>query len=320
MSIDLREFAAETTPGGSCERVLERVMESVPEAARCGALIREIPDGGDAAVERVMARLESAALAPRRARPTGWPLLWLPVAATAAAAMSAVAWVATGPAEQPGAVDVPEVVAELIPLDAALDAETESVYASIEGVRVAYVGTGHVSGTAEAPVIHLSRGHVRVEVDPEQGVALEVRTEEGTVRVLGTVFTVDRDALGTRVHVERGRVGVACADGAASELALDEEGSCLPATASGLLGRALRLTQDGAPLEAVLEAADRGQAAATAGDFDWRELQALRVQALLQAGDAPAACEAARAWPSLEEDPRAAELARLLESPLCDDG
>ena len=45
-----------------------------------------------------------------------------------------------------------------------------------------------------------------MEVTPDRGVRLELTTEEAVVRVVGTVFEVDRGPFGTAVAVDHGTV------------------------------------------------------------------------------------------------------------------
>lgn len=61
--------------------------------------------------------------------------------------------------------------------------------------------------------VALARGRVDVQVAPGQGVALEVVTEDATVAVVGTRFSVARRAGGSRVVVAHGQVDVRTALG-----------------------------------------------------------------------------------------------------------
>ncbi len=301
MSRELKDFAEEVArrPGAE-ERVLARVLAEIPEARSSGALIREIPAMTPGAEGRVLGRLRRSLARPARR----WRPLLIPALALAGAA-AAAAYIAAPPAPPPRST--------LEPL--ALDGG--GALAEIPGLAVQYQGVGELSGTAAAPVIHWARGTLRLELDPARGAELVVITDEGRVRVLGTILTVRRDAMGTRVEVERGRVSLECAGGGIEELAAGASGACLPTTAAGMLGRGHAQLRAGAPVEEVLESVDAGQALAAPGDLDWRELQALRIQALLSDRRRAAACRAALDYPEDPGDPRAAELEAILASRWC---
>jgi ferric-dicitrate binding protein FerR (iron transport regulator) len=152
-------------------------------------------------------------------------------------------------------------------------------------VGVSYQGSGDVSGTDRAPTIRWETGGLHVAVTPGAGVALSVETAEAVVRVVGTVFDVTRDALGTRVDVTRGHVVVACTRGAPQDLYPGDTTTCLPARPLGLLGRARALAEAGAPSNDVLATLTLGLSEAGPGDDAARdELTALEVAALARAG------------------------------------
>ncbi len=301
MSRDLRDFAEEVArlPGAE-ERVLARVLAEVPEIRDAGALIREIPGEIPGAEGRVLARLRRSLSRPARR----WRPLLIPALSLAGAA-AAAAYVMAPPAPPPQVALEPTAL------------EGGGALVEIPGLAVQYQGVGELGGTAAAPVIHWSRGTLHLDLDPARGLELVVITDEGRVRVLGTVLTVHRDATGTRVEVERGRVRLECADGSAAELGAGAGGNCLPTTAAGMLGRGHAQLRAGVPVEEVLESVEAGQALAVPGDLDWRELQALRIQALLSDRRYAAACRAALDYPEDPGDPRAAELEAILASRWC---
>ena len=107
-----------------------------------------------------------------------------------------------------------------------------------------------MAGTERSPHIVWHSGK-SIDVDPQAGLAVTVETTDGTSRVLGTVFRVDRSALGTTVDVSRGQVEVNCKDQSSHRLVSGNRALCMPTSAAGMLGRARALT--GQP-EAVLEA------------------------------------------------------------------
>ncbi|MDW8364108.1 MAG: FecR family protein, partial [Myxococcales bacterium] len=76
-----------------------------------------------------------------------------------------------------------------------------------------------VRATAAEIDVELSAGRIDVEFHPTlAGAGLSVRTDEATVRVVGTRFVVERDASGTRVAVLEGRVRVEQLNGGSSVL------------------------------------------------------------------------------------------------------
>lgn len=165
---------------------------------------------------------------------------------------------------------------------------SEHVQADIDGE-----GAARVDG--EVVTLVWRRGTVALEVEPNQGVDLTVVTDEATVHVVGTAFTVTRDALGTTVAVSRGKVETDCAFGGPAALGAGETRTCLPRTSAGALGR-VRALQDGgaAPAVVVAEVEDALTRPDAKGAVA-NELGALRVGALLsldRPADALAAAEA----------------------------
>ncbi|MFH1463350.1 MAG: FecR domain-containing protein, partial [Pseudomonadota bacterium] len=144
--------------------------------------------------------------------------------ATVAASMSpaprpARAWLLVGAGLAAAAVTLvlalPDPMAE--PVRAALvpSADLQSLSPSPE-VALAYQGAGQLEGTRQAPRIQWESGTVHVEVEPDQGIQLSLVTREAEVQVVGTAFSVTRDALGSRVEVDHGRVRVTCVGGDAT--------------------------------------------------------------------------------------------------------
>ena len=177
-----------------------------------------------------------------------------------------------------------------------------------EDVRLSARGSGTVSGTTRAPVVRWTQGTLSVEVTPGQGIALSVETREAIVRVVGTAFSVRRDALGTRVDVDHGRVEVTCVSGGEHLLSAAEHTTCLPLTPAGLLGRANALKTAGAEPREVLETVDRALPDAT-GPFR-AELLALKAEMSLAEGLHTEALLAARAY--LEsKGPRRVEMLQI---------
>lgn len=179
-------------------------------------------------------------------------------------------------------------------------------------VALAFRGSGSATGPFASPRLHWDVGTLDVEVDPAAGIDLVVDTSEGTIRVVGTGFTVNRDALGTTVDVLHGAVAVSCGDGWTGTLHTAESHVCLPLTAPGWLMRVQTLRDGGARPDAVLDAVARGLALAPSSDPVAAELIEVRVELLLATGKTAEARQAARAYPA--DGPRAADLARLLIS------
>lgn len=238
--------------------------------------------------ERELARLnlKLTAVVERHPAPTR-SLWWIPLAAGALAAAALIALAPAEPAVQPAA-------------PTALAMHFESAGQAVEShptdqVTLATNGVGQLSGTPRAPVIDLSSGSVKVQVEPNQGIDLRVRTPDGEVQVIGTVFSVERSALGTAVSVERGKVAVRCTDGTQHTALLPGESAlCLPTTSEGLLGRAVALRGSGADNTEISAAIAAGLSGATGGTR--AELLALRMDQSLQAADLAAALEDARAY------------------------
>lgn len=172
-------------------------------------------------------------------------------------------------------------------------------------VQLSADGEGNARQQDENIEISWSRGELLVEVEPDRGVQLAVFTDEAKVRVVGTGFTVNRDALGTTVTVAHGRVEVDCAFGGPELLVAEQTRTCLPRTAMGAVGRIRALQARGISAAAALEEIDAALSRPDATDAAGNELGALRVGALLAQGrdaDALAATEhALREWPGARD-------------------
>lgn len=170
-----------------------------------------------------------------------------------------------------------------VPLEMQL-ASAESTEVSLsEHVQLTTLGRGKVGGTTAAPRITWDNGLVDVSVTPKQGIDLQVTTREAHVRVVGTVFAVDRTALGTEVSVTRGRVETTCVGKEPVMLEGGDRVLCLPVDAAGWLGRARALRAAGSTTEDVVDAVATGLS--SSGPEAVRgELLALRVRVLVDAG------------------------------------
>lgn len=230
------------------------------------------------AARRVRARVEVSSSRPR----WGW---LLPVAAVAAAALLTVQLWPEGarPVEQVLDSEVAVAPSTQPATDAA--APRPQAVAVSDDVHLAVQGRGRVTGDTRDVHVAWESGTIGVEVTPEQGIQLEVRTDEARVRVVGTGFDVTRDALGTSVSVSHGRVEVVCEGGdSAVFLGVGESRVCLPRTAGGMLGRARALQDQGAALSEQAAAVTAGIALAEPGPV-LAELRGLNLDVLLRQGD-----------------------------------
>ncbi len=162
-----------------------------------------------------------------------------------------------------------------------------------EGVRISGAGEAVLSGERGARRVALEGGALHFEVRPDAGLSLEVATAEGQVAVVGTVFDVSRDVLGTAVAVSRGAVRVACEGGEEHLLHAGERARCR--SARGYLERGKEVAAAGGGPEAVL-AATEGAASLPAEPAVRAALDALRLSALGRAGRHAEALTGARAW------------------------
>jgi hypothetical protein len=188
-------------------------------------------------------------------------------------------------------------------------AERPLAGALLQDVALSFSGEGRLGGTEQAPVIEWESGALSVEVTPHRGVDLTVSTPEAQVRVVGTVFLVDRAEQATRVEVQRGKVEVTCVGEASVALHAGESVTCQPVDLQARVSRAVSLAQRGAPPEERLAAIDSALALADGADALISDLLAHRVRALADAGrtsEALAAAERALAMPLSARQPELA--------------
>ena len=232
-------------------------------------------------------------------------LLWWGFAPGPSAPGSGASVAATAPL---AAVDAP---LGPTPLSGGVDG-APALVEPVPGLRLQVAGQGELSGTRGAPMVRLRSGSVRVEVDPAAGLAVSVQTQELQVDVLGTIFDVQRDAMGASVQVERGKVAAACAGAAPTPLTAGQRHSCAPTTAAGMLARARGLQERAAEGPeagaAVLEAVRAGLAMADGTPGVRGELHVVAFEQLDRAGDAAGALAEVDAYLRLG-GPRAGELA-----------
>ncbi len=197
------------------------------------------------------------------------------------------------------------------PATVALAAETPTLLPVGGDVSLVYTGRGALGGGVVRPRIAWEAGELAVEVVPERGVDLVVETPEGTATVVGTGFTVTRDALGTRIAVRHGTVAVRCRDGREARLGAEDALLCLPVRAAGMLARARALETAGADPADVLQALDAGLRLEPDGGPVRAELAARRIGTLAALGRDEEASAAADAWLASGETLRRDEVRAL---------
>jgi hypothetical protein len=247
---------------------------------------------------RVRARLQPSAVP---ARPLFRPALAVPLLA------AALALVAVGSGRFFATPEQPTTVAL---------AGTSGALALSNLVEVTPAGDGTANGTGREWKVDWRSGSIDVAVVPKAGAQVEIDTVDATVRVIGTKFTVERDALGTRVAVRDGKVAVECRDGSSSaELVAGRGVECLPATRAGLLARAIAQSKRQDPPAAILATIDRGldRQADGASDADALrgELLANRLEPLLALGMTSEARQTADEYLALPNGPRAVDVHRI---------
>jgi hypothetical protein len=173
------------------------------------------------------------------------------------------------------------------------------------GVQLAFQGQGQV---ASPSLVSWEQGELKVEVEPKRGIEFRVETAEASIRVVGTVFSVERSSLGTSVTVDRGEVEVTCLDEAAQAVTAGQAWLCLRSPAAALHWAD---SQPGGSSAEVLRVVDRGLARSAPDDPVHGELEVLRIQTLARAGQHAAAREAAERRLARGADHRAREVRQI---------
>ena len=270
---------------------------------RAARLLSSLPDATPAAVHRVRTRVLKGPVTAHLPVVRGLRLVGV---GAFAGALAAAALFAVRTDIERSQIVVP------VPVAFTLDAtQGWAIDGSIPNVALSYTGSGTVGGTSDAPRITWDSGLLNVEVTSDKGVRLAVTTKEAEVRVIGTGFSVTRDALGTRVDVRHGHVEVDCGDEATRALTAGAGVTCLPRSAAGLLGRARALQAANAPAADALEALDRGLAVVGPQPAVRDELNARRVSALYALARHGDAIDAARAYVSAGGGTRQAEMVQI---------
>ena len=164
----------------------------------------------------------------------------------------------------------------------------------IPTLALSYQGRGTLAGNRAAPRLGWDSGRVAIEVAPDTGTQLTVRTREALIQVVGTAFTVTRSGPRTDVEVHRGQVNVHCAAGGGADLLAGQSHRCGPASEAGWLALAHQLHSPGGTPDHALQAIDTGLAMADPQGLVTTELLALRAQVLADTGRLEEALEAVR--------------------------
>ena len=277
-------------------RVTHRLLVHRHGPAPVGDLLQQLPKPSNGALYRIRIRLAAY----RRRHWRLFPTL-LPMAAAAAVLLVVVHQHDAGPSAS----------ATVIP-PTTLDS-TASWTETDAGAHVAlsYRGRGAVHGERDDIHISWNTGVLDVDVDPQQGIQLEVATREASVRVVGTTFSVLRDTLGTHVTVRHGKVQVDCLGGTSQLLTAGQEQLCLPTSASGMLARSQTLYQQASHPES-LTAAEAGIAMTTPDSAVFGELSVTRLNNLIALGRDEAAIREAERYLSSSNPTRGGEVQELL--------
>lgn len=252
--------------------------------------LRHLPDPDPDAMERVWKRYRNT----RRQTVSRPRVGWLLTAGVVAAALAGV-YLRSGETTRRAVL-------------ASQEAPTTEAWS--DQVQLLVDGRGEIVGKPKDAEIHWRAGTVTASVEPHAGNRLSVITEEARVDVLGTVFSVSRDAMGVRTSVERGRVKVTCTDGWSGEIGPEDgEKLCLPVRPELLLGRADALESAGASLEERRQTLDAGLERAKPGTAVAGELLFRRMQVRGEAGDLQGALEDVDRYLS-EPRPRSVEVLR----------
>lgn len=297
----LRAFARATEPDEAAQqRVADRLAMST-DAESVGHLLRQLPEPSEFALARVLARVRQSIAAGRRGR---MPLGTGPLVA----AGTALAVVLVGVVMAPSLVDEPPPVMIAETLEAAEAVVTNPA----PGVELSYTGWGLVSGSERQPHIEWGAGTLHVDVAPKQGIDLEIETPHGVVQVVGTVFDVHVDDLGTRVEVERGKVRVMCELGATTLLEAGDETLCQRTSPASLLrfANSAKRSKVAGPAK-VLSLADQGLALQPEPSPVRDELRMLRFSSLVDLKRFP---EARTAGDDYLANPNAPERGRVLRT------
>lgn len=261
-------------------RLEERIRAQATEQRGLKVLLNLLEAPSAVAVSRLEARV-SATIAARHHR-AGRVRRWTPagVALAAAALVVGLTWT---PAPAP-------VSAGTHPLDGI------SQLQPLEEVVLDYGGLGEATWDGKLVRIDWEEGTLTSSVAPQQGIDLSVHTREAVVSVVGTAFTVTRDADGSHVSVDHGVVAVDCEGGDSLTLRAGEAHTCGPVSAGQWLVQIDRLFASGSDSERIRTSIRRGIRYSAVGDPLRGELMAREVQLLLRDGDRSEAAAVAQQY------------------------
>lgn len=280
------------------QRVQQR-LEAHAEARRGSkALLRQLAPPSAAQLSALRARLDASAI--RRSQRRWTRRL---VGGTLAAACALLVWLAVEPVPPPP----PPAVSGVRLLDGV------DTVAPVADVSIAYGGSGAAAWDGKTVRIDWEVGEITSEVTPEQDIDLSVHTREGIVKVVGTRFTVLRDASGSHVSVSHGTVWVACDGGDDATITAGQRWTCPPVSAGQWLFNVDQLVAAQAPAEDVQASIDRGLRYTAEGEAIRGELLARKVQLALQRDDLSTASAVARQYLDEGYRVRAAQLRPVAE-------
>jgi len=249
--------------------------EPWPHRDALRALDDALTPGADA-VGTVIAGVEPL----RRRRRTRRRVLRAATAGIAAATLGLVLWAANR---------------QEAPARLALDSPAEASTEPLAGLRLVHEGQGTLDAAGGRLRIDWQEGRLGVDLDPSADRALEVRTPEARIEVLGTAFSVDRDGLGTLLVMERGEVATWCHGRPGPRCTAGSTWRC-HRSAAAALHAARTLQGEGAPPARILGVVEQGMAIPEPSQGTREELEVLRIALLADAVDPAAALAAARAY------------------------
>ena len=264
-------------------RLEERIRAQATEQRGIQVLLDQLEAPTDLEVSRLSARL-SAHTDARGQQASPWRRLVPGAMVLAAAAMAVLAVGVNRTLEEapaPSGAHALAGVSQLQPLDE---------------VVLDYGGQGEAAWDGKVVRIDWEAGSLTSNVMPEQGIDLSVHTREAVVSVVGTEFTVTRDADGSHVLVDHGVVSVECEASGEVTLRAGQSHTCAPVSAGQWLYKIDRLFAASGDSDRIRTSIRRGIRYSAEGDPLRGELLARQVQLELRDGDRSAAAETAQQY------------------------
>ena len=188
------------------------------------------------------------------------------------------------------------------PTDLPLDSAEWTAATVSRDVQLQFEGSGHARAVDREHRIDWIQGTLEVSVTPDQGIDLQVETPEATVAVVGTVFTVTRYGVSTRVSVERGKVSVTCEGSQPTVITADDgEKICYSDDPIAFANRSKDRLQTG-DFDDVVDLSTRGLPLAEPGSYADAAMRTYRAEARLYRNDADLASIKADAEAALAAD------------------